>query len=197
MNFNKNDRKKFQIKILQDQLKSCWTQFHSKAQEWLEQVKMVADKKVPAGTGTHPNQIMADLKKINYQRTYLEYKIYATQKNRKLPVPAELLRKMQKAELSVNFQQEFPSEYQQFTKELKKKLMSKPYRPIEKVKPTKEVDIPWKIQLQNENHSPKMKKSAKKPSPSVTTIIRAIHGHGKSFRKDIISTDTSRQLLSK
>ena len=72
MNHNKKVRKEFQLKILNDQLKTCWKQFLEKAQKWLCEVKDIAEKRVSAETKSiHPNQIMNDLKKINYQRAYL------------------------------------------------------------------------------------------------------------------------------
>ena len=181
MVFSKKQRKEFQLKIFQDQLERCWNDFHEMAQRWLKGAKLLAEQNVSAETiKTHPNQIMTELKKINYQRTYLEFKIKTIKKDRKLPLPTELHQKMLKAELSVHFQREFPSEYNQFTAELKNKLATKPYRPVQKYtksKPNQNINIPWKLTLDD-----KPIKKLKKLTPSVSTMLRAIHGHGKSFR---------------
>ena len=121
MTFDMKRQQEFQVKILRDQLSTCWTQFHETAQKWLQSVKAAAENSVSAETSKiHPNQTMAELKKINYQRAYIEFKIQTILKNKKLPVPAELMRRMKKAELSVEFQQEFPIEFAEFTKQLRK-----------------------------------------------------------------------------
>ena len=183
MSFNMQKCKDFEIKILKDQLENCWNEFHHVAQKWLEGVKMITENKVSAETiKIHPNQIMVDLKKINYQRTYIEFKIQSLVKDKKLPIPADLKRRMKKAELSVDFQQEFPIEYEQFTTQLKRKLKTKPYRPVMKMTSSKkktDLDIPWTLEIDDKRKSPK---KLKKPSPSVNTIIRAINGHTKTFR---------------
>ena len=120
MTFDMKKQKEFQIQILRDQLKTCWTTFHETAQKWLEGTKAISENRISAENKTiHPNQIMADLKKINYQRTYIEFKIQTIMKNKQLPVPAELMRRMKRAELSVEFQQEFPLEFETFTKQLR------------------------------------------------------------------------------
>ena len=151
MAFNGKQRKDFQLKIFQDQLERCWNDFHEMAQKWLKGAKQLEEQDVSAETiKIHPNQIMVELKKINYQRTYLEFKIKAIKKGRKLPLPTELHQKMLKAELSVHFQKEFPSEYNRFMKELKNKLATKPYRPVQKYtrpKPSQNIHIPWKLTL--------------------------------------------------
>ena len=121
MAFDMNKQREFQVQILRDQLKNCWMQFHETAQKWLEGTKHASEnRKVSAETKKiHPNQIMADLKKINYQRAYIEFKIETILKNRKLPGPADLMKRMKRTELSVEFQQEFPSEFADFTKQLR------------------------------------------------------------------------------
>lgn len=182
MTFNGKRQKEFQIKILKDQLKTCWTAFHDKAQKWLEEVKNITENKVSAETKSHPNQIMSDLKRINYQRAYIEFKIQTFLKDKKLPTPHELRRKMTKAELSVEFQKDFPEEFAQFTKQLRNKLRSKPYRPVMKVAKAKKdstLNVTWRLNLDDKITSPRKKK---KPSPSVNTLIRAINGHSKTFR---------------
>ena len=181
MNCTKKNRKEFRVKILKDQLKTCLTQFHEKAQEWLKTVKAITENSISAEIKRiHPNQIMADLKKINYQRAYLEFKIQAAEKDHKLPLPMDLKQKMLKAELSVDFQKEFPQEYQIFTSKLKHKLSSKPYRPVQKAKPknSQKLKIPWRLEITEV--SPK--KKPRKPSPAVSTIMRAIQSHDRTFK---------------
>ena len=183
MNVNRKNRKEFQLRILRDQLKTCRNQFHETAQKWLKEVKVQTDNNVSAETtAKHPNQLMNELKQINYQRAYIEFKIQMAEKNKKLPLPMELKQKMEKAELSVEFHKEFPTEYSEFTQQLKKKLTSKPYRPVQKVPRSKnKLNIPWRLTISDQSNMAK-KKPYKKLSPSVSTLIRAIHGHGKTFR---------------
>ena len=184
MNVNKKNRKEFRIRILRDQLKTCWNQFHETAQKWLKEVKSQNNNSVSAETSSkHPNQLINDLKQINYQRAYIEFKIQMAEKDKKLPLPMELKQKMEKAELSVEFHKEFPTEYSEFIQQLKQKLTSKPYRPVQKAqkpKPSK-INIPWRLTI-TDNPDMAKKKPYKKLSPSVSTLIRAIHGHGKLFR---------------
>ena len=101
-------------------------------------------------------------------------------KDKKLPLPMELKQKMEKAELSVNFQNEFPAEYATFTAELKKKLTSKPYRPVQKAAKRKNPDlnIPWNLTISEKE----TEKKRKKLSPTIPTLIRAVHGHGNTFK---------------
>ena len=127
----------------------------------------------------HPNQLMAELKRINYQRAYIEFKIEAMEKGNTLPKPIVLRRKMKKAELAVQFQEDFPKEYQHFTQQLKQSMTNKPYRPVNKSKQSAEIDLNMNLDLQ----TPKVQqKSRKTPSPSITTLIRAIQGHGRVFK---------------
>ena len=183
MNVNGRARREFQLQIFKSQLKNCWQQFHQKANEWLQITKNQMEPKVSAETQkSHPNQIMTELKQINYQRAYIDYKIKSMKKDKKLPTPVKLQQKLEKLELSINFQQEFPKEFQQFTQELKNKLSSKPYRPVQKViKPTtnQELGFQWDLNLSTENAT---KSKHKKPTPSISTLLRAIHGHGKTFK---------------
>ena len=182
MNVNIKTRREFQLKILRDQLKTCWQQFHQKATEWLKQAKMHTENTVSAETPKHPNQIMMELKQINYQRAYLEYKIKSVRKDKKLPTPVKLQQKLEKLELSITFQQEFPTEYHKFTQELTRKLQTKPYRPVHKImksKSSQDLDISLDINLNGDkSHNNKNKK----PTPSVSTLLRAIHGHGRTFK---------------
>ena len=184
MNDNRKNRKEFRIRILRDQLKTCLNQFHETAQKWLKEAKDQNNNNVSAETSSkHPNQLMNELKQINYQRAYIEFKIQMVEKDKKLPLPMELKQKMEKAELSVEFHKEFPTEYSGFTQQLKKKLTSNPYRPVQKVQKSKstKLNIPWTMTISEQSDMGK-KKPYKKLSPSVSTLIRAIHGHGKSFR---------------
>ena len=186
MPFDKAQKRAFQLKILRDQLKSCCQQFHDATTQWIQAVQNVAKNKVSAETITspslnklHPNQLMADLKRINYQRAYIEFKIEAMEKGNTLPKPINLRRKMKKAELAVQFQADFPTEFNRFTQQLKESLTNKPYRPVIKTNKTAEVDINMNLDLQTPKTA---SKSRKTPSPSIATLIRAIQGHGRAFK---------------
>ena len=183
MNYTKKNRKEFRVQVLKDQLRTCMKQFHDKAQQWIDTVKSISEHSISAeNKRIHPNQIMADLKQINYQRAYLEFKIQAAEKDHKLPLPMDLKQKMLKAELSVDFQKEFPQEYKIFTSQLKQKLSSKPYRPVQKIikpKNAQKLKIPWRLEITDKLPS---KKKPKKPSPAVSTIMRAIQSHERSFK---------------
>ena len=183
MDYTKQNRKEFRVKVLKDQLKTCLRQFHDKAQQWINTVKSITENSISAeNQRIHPNQIMADLKQINYQRAYLEFKIQAAEKDRKLPLPMDLKQKMLKAELSVDFQKEFPQEYKIFTSQLKQKLSSKPYRPVQKIikpKNAQKLKIPWRLEITDKIPS---KKKPRKPSPAVSTIMRAIQSHERTFK---------------
>ena len=182
MNVNRKTRREFQLNVFRNQLRTCWHQFHQKATEWLKQAKSKTENKVSAETKTHPNQIMMELKQINYQRAYLEYKIKKAKKDKKLPEPVKLQQKLEKLELTITFQQEFPAEYRQFIHQLKTKLSSKPYRPVQKImKGNKESELPLSFNITLNDQSTSRCRH-KKPTPSVSTLLRAIHGHGKIFK---------------
>ena len=186
MPFDKVQRRAFQLQILRDQLKSCCEQFHDATAKWINAVQTTAKNKIsaeiitpPSLNKTHPNQLMADLKRINYQRAFIEFKIEAMEKGNKLPKPIVLRKKLKKAELAVQFQEDFPTEFHQFTQQLKDSLTSKPYRPVNKSIKSAEVDLNMNLDLQTPKSHHKTRKT---PSPSITTIIRAIQQHGRAFK---------------
>ena len=120
----KTRQKEFRKNILKTQLLSIGDKFRKSAKQWLDETKNIM-LDVSAETKQHPNRLLAELRKINYERAYIMFKIDAVDKNQQLPMPLKLRQKMKKTEMEVQFQQEFPDEYQIFTSELKEKLRQK------------------------------------------------------------------------
>ena len=204
MAFDNAKRREFQWKILKDQFQTILTQFHALATKWMDQVKENMDvppKLLAKGnTANHPNHIMSELKRLNYERAYVEYKIQALEHNIQIPMPDELHRRLRKTEMEIKFQKEFPKEYRSFQRQLKKKLRQNPYCPNRRAKKTVDdftLDLPillagtsMKSSTKQNDVTPKPRKShvnppkthTKPPSrrkePSCTNIIKQIHGHG-------------------
>ena len=88
--------------------------------------------------------------------------------------------------MTIEFQKEFPERFQKFTKQLYKKLHSKPYRPDNKPIKTKKLpEINWNLTIGTSLPKKKQKISKKKATPCVNTIMNAIHGHGaKQFQDE-------------
>ena len=204
MAFDSQKKREFQWKILKDQFQTILTQFHALATKWMDQVKQNMDvsPKLLAknNTGNHPNHIMSELKRLNYERAYVEYKIQALEHNIQIPMPEELHRRLRKTEMEIKFQKEFPKEYRSFQRQLKKKLRQNPYTPNRKAKKTADdftLDLPIFITEKSQSKSIKPDKSIPNPrkdhmkptqnrvktpsrrkEPSCTNIIKQIHGHG-------------------
>ena len=46
MDYTKQNRKEFRVKVLKDQLKTCLRQFHDKAQQWINTVKSITENSI-------------------------------------------------------------------------------------------------------------------------------------------------------
>ena len=206
MAFDNMKKREFQWKILKDQFQTILAQFHALATQWMKQVKenMEVHPKLLAknDTGNHPNHIMAELKRLNYERAYVEYKIQALEHNVQIPMPEELHRRLRKTEMEIKFQKEFPKEYRSFQRQLKKKLRQNPYCPNRKAKKSSDdlnLDLPiffneTSKSIKNSDESPPKtppktpqkppkcltKTHSRRKEPSCTNIVKQIHGHGTS-----------------
>ena len=120
------------------------------------------------------------------ERAYIFFKLDSLAKDKTLPKPTNLRKKLRKLELEVQFQEDFPDEYKEFTENLKEKLKSKPYSQNQKIiKSTKQMPLEWELNLDDTSpqNRPKNKKAKKVPSPCVNTLMQMIHGHGsKTFQ---------------
>ena len=188
MKFDSNENQKFRMAVLQTQLQTIGEKFHNTAEKWLATIYGLKNK-VSAETQkvkTHPNQLMADLRKLNYERAYIDFKIQSMKTKRNLPKPVELRRKLKKTELGIEFQKEFPQQYQQFVQQLYKKLSQKRYKPDTKPWKSKILpDLNWNLSLEASPRASKKSKSRKTVTPNVNTIMNAIHGHGaKQFQDE-------------
>ena len=200
MSFDTMSRRKFQWNVLQDQFRTVLNQFQEHAHKWLDQAKINLDDteatvlaKTSKGV-THPNHILAELKRLNYERAYIEYKIQALEHNIQIPMPEEIQRRLRKSEMDIKFQHSFPKSDRSYQRQLKKKLREKPYRPNHTVKKTEddlELDLPIFLnsstpaknrRAQTLEPRPVQKKpprtSAKKKEPSTGSIIRHIRDRG-------------------
>ena len=186
MSFDKQKRKEFRESILRSELLSIGEKFHTTAMKWLgETKKMYLDNS--AELRIHPNSIMTELKRINHERAYILYKMDSLAKDKTLPAPINLRKKLRKLEMEVQFQQNFPDEYNQFTEKLKEKLKTKPYSPKKRpIKPSRELPIEWDIRLDEprSQNRPKNSKPRKVSSPCVNTLMQMIHGHGSKIFQD-------------
>ena len=183
MSFDKQKRKEFRIRILRNELLSIGEQFHSTAVKWLKETKRhyVEDS---AELKRHPNSILSDLKRINHERAYILYKIESLAKDKSLPAPIKLRKKLRKMEMEIQFQGEFPEEYQQFTEKLKHCLKTSPYSPGKKVKKSNDISLQCNIDLGEPTESMVQMTKSKKKSPSVNTMMALIRGHGVNAFKD-------------
>lgn len=185
MLFNKQNRKEFRQRVLRSELLSIGKRFHDTAMKWLEETKKlyVHDS---AELKTHPNCILTELKRINHERAYIMFKLDSLAKDRTLPKPKNLRKKLRKLELEIQFQEEFPNEYLQFTEKLKEDIKSKPYSPVKKfIKSPGQMPLEWDLNLDDSSTQNRMKnrKPRKVSSPCVNTLMQMIHGHGsKSFQ---------------
>ena len=184
MAFDKKLRTQFRLRILNDQYKKILNEFQQAANQWLDLAKQHC-KKPEIGFAKpekHPNHVMAELKRLNYERAYIEFKIQALERNIQIPVPEELHRRMRKAELAVKFQEEFPKEFKNFQVELKKKLGKQPYRPKNVAKKqTSDLSLDLPISLQSNDSTDRVPETpcmARRKEPALTTIIRSLHAHG-------------------
>ena len=193
MNRDKTRQKEFRKNILKTQLLSIGAKFKQSAMQWLDETKNIM-LDVSAETKQHPNRLLAELRKINYERAYIMFKIDAVDKNKQLPLPLKLRQRMKKTEMEVQFQQEFPSEYQEFTSELKWKLQQKLHyptmaAPMKKVNEVDE-DLNWNIDLGapitkvESQSSLRIHKPRKIPSPCVNNIMKMLQDHGTQQLRD-------------
>lgn len=183
----KTRQKEFRKNILKTQLLSIGDKFRKSAKQWLDETKNIM-LDVSAETKQHPNRLLAELRKINYERAYIMFKIDAVDKNQQLPMPLKLRQKMKKTEMEVQFQQEFPDEYQIFTGELKEKLRQKLHYPTmtSPLKRVNEVDenLNWNIDLGAPivKNKPIVAVRPNKPrkihSPCVNNIMKMLQIHG-------------------
>ena len=185
MNVDSNERDNFRTAVLNTQLQTVAEKFQKMAEQWLNTIANTVSAETKAGK-IHPNQIMAKMKRLNYERAYIEYKIQAIKDNKKLPTPVIVRRKIRKAQLTVKFQEEFPEQYQQFTQELYSKLQKQPFRPEQKPQKSKSTtDLRCDIDLGSPEKKSHRAKKRKTPAPNVNTIMNAIHGHGaKQFQDE-------------
>lgn len=199
MNRDKVKIKLFRKNVLKAQLSTIGEKFKQSALQWLIETKNIIND-VSAETKQHPNKLLADLRKINYERAYILYKMDAVDKNMQLPLPMKLRQKMKKTEMEVQFQEEFPDEYQQFTTDLKEKLRKKLHSPslaAPKTSSTSLEDLNWNISLGapikiNTSakpcwfHTPPRKpaKPQKKHSPCIKNILSMLQSHGTRTLQD-------------
>lgn len=192
MNRDKTRQKEFRKNILKTQLFSIGDKFRKAAKQWLDETKNIM-LDASAETKQHPNRLLAELRKINYERAYIMFKIDAVDKNLQLPLPLKLRQKMKKTEMEVQFQQEFPNEYQLFTSELKQKLRKKLHYPT-MTAPRKNLNevnenLNWNIDLgapiiNNSNLTVRPNKTRKIHSPCVNNIVQMLQNHGTQNLKD-------------
>lgn len=189
MSFDKTKQKEFQARILQNQLLSIGEKFHETALNWLKETKSLYLH--GSAESKHPNQLLTELKKLNHERTYIMFKVEALRRDAKLPIPMELRIKLRKAETDIQFQSEFPEEYQEFVSDLKERLRRKPYSPVVKsVKKTRRLNEleNWEFNLgaptKNDQLPEKGKSKKKVPSPCINNIMKMIYAHGTSNLRD-------------
>ena len=203
MSFDSESRKQFQWKVLKDQFRTILHQFQQLANQWLQQsIKQMGlnsetflAKKTTSEI--HPNHIMAELKRLNYERAYIEYKIQALEHNIQIPMPEELHRRLRKTEMEIKFQKEFPCQYRTFQRQLKKKLREKPYQPNRKAKKSNDLDLDLPIwftdppqtkprkrsvsfsnEIDKKLHRKPVVPTPQKKARTCNNIIKLIHGHG-------------------
>lgn len=183
MSVDKQKRKKFQERMLRNEMLSIGSSFHTKAMQWLNETRKLYTED-SAELQNHPNSILSELKRINHERTYIAYKITDLAKDKVLTPSNKLKRKLRKLEMEIKFQEEFPEEYKKFMENLKKCLRQKPYSLNKRMKKNKNGN------LKNIPYCPNMRsgkpntgtKGAKSyhNSPKNFKTMKMIHGHGKS-----------------
>ena len=192
MSFNRECQRQFERKILQDQRQHQMEEFQQTAQQWLEaackwmqnESNRSLSAKKDLSHQKHPNQIMADLKRLNYERAYVDLKIQAMDKNQKMPGPKALKRQLREAELEIKFQKDFPAEFQQFQHKLQQQLRKKPFKTKPKLIKLKNHDplgLDLNISLENHGHENIQKCSkSREPKTNISTnvIIRSLQRHG-------------------
>ena len=189
MPFDKKKQKEFRARILQNQLLSIGEKFQTTALKWLQETKSLYIH--GSAESKHPNQLLTELKKLNHERTYIMFKVEALKRDTKLPVPMELRIKLRKAELDIQFQEEFPDEYQEFVNDLKARLRKKPYAPAVKAHKDKknrrlEGLENWNVNLGApiKNNQKPGKSNKKKDSPCINNIMNMLYAHGTANLRD-------------